>query len=520
MLRWLAVLFTLLPSVAVAQEQPALWLYHPVNLLPKENIDQLEQLWKRAAAAGYTRVLLADSKFGRLNEVPREYFRNCDRVKQIARDLKMEIVPAVFPVGYSNDILGQDPNLAEGLPVKDTLFVVRGGEARCVADPPVALDRINWKDDVVRIEGNVATVRDNPENARIVFKLAVPPFRCYHVSVDIRTEGYSGQPEIHPLAGPLTLNFQTVRVKPTQDWVPYDVVFNSLNNREVLLYLGVWGGAKGTLQWRNWKIEEVGLVNVLRRPGAPCAVRGEDGKAYVETKDFDRIEDPRMGSVPWKGEYQAWHEPPTIKTRLPDGTRLRVSWYYPPIIYDGQVAGCISEPKFMELLADQSRRMKQLWGTPGYMMSHDEFRCCNWDESCERRHQTPGQMLADNLRQCTELLKPQQAYVWSDMFDPYHNAVKGPYFLVNGPWSGSWEGLDSRVVVLNWNYGKRDESLKFFADRGNRQVIAGFYDGPLSDWQNWLNSAAKVKGIVGYMYTTWAGNYQHLEEFARMSRAR
>lgn len=520
MSKWLLVLLTLLPSIALAEEQPALWLYHPINLLPKENIDKLEQLWKRAAAAGYTRVLLADSKFGRLNEMPREYFQNCERVKQIARDLKIEIVPAVFPVGYSNDILGQDPNLAEGLPVRETLFVVRGGEARCVADPPVALDKINWKDDVVHVEENVATIRDNPENARIVFKLSVPPFRCYHVSVDIKTEDYTGHPEIHPLSGPMTLNFESLHVKPSQDWARYDVVFDSLNNREVLLYLGVWGSAKGTLMWRNWKIEEVGLVNVLRRPGAQCVVKGEDGTNYVEGKDFDRITDPHMGSVPWKGEYQSWHEPPVIKTGLSDGTRVRVSWYYPPIIYDGQVAGCISEPKFMDLLADQSRRMKDLWGAPGYMMSHDEFRCCNWDESCEARHQTPGQMLADNLRRCTELLKPQQAYVWSDMFDPYHNAVKGPYFLVKGPWTGSWEGLERGVIVLNWNYGKRDESLRFFADRGNRQVIAGYYDAPLSDWQNWLDSAAKVKGIVGYMYTTWGGNFDHLEEFARMSRAR
>ena len=518
MWNWLAIVITVLAPIAHAAQQPALWLYCPTNLLPPKNVDQLEQLWKRAAAAGYTHVLLADSKFSRLGEMPREYFRNCDRVKQIARDLKIEILPAEFDVGYSNDVLSQDPNLAEGLPVKDTLFVVQGGEAHCVADPPVSLDKISWKDEVVQVEGSTATIHDHPENARLVFKLKLPPFRCYHVSVQVRTEGYTGHPEIHPIGGQVTLNYQNIRVERTQDWKTYDIVFDSLNNTDVNLYLGVWGGAKGTLQWRDWKIEEVGLVNVLRRAGTPCVVRGENEKLYVEGKDYEHIEDPHMGNVPWKGEYQSWHEPPTIKTKLADGTKLRVSWYYPPIIYDGQVAGCISDPKFMELLADQSKRMKQLWGTPGYMMSHDEFRCCNWDESCEKRHETPGKMLAENLRQCTRLVKPQQAYVWSDMFDPFHNAVKGPYFLVNGPWAGSWEGLEPDVIVLNWNYGKRDESLRFFADRGNRQIIAGYYDGPLSNWQNWLQSATKVRGVVGYMYTTWVHNYDKLEEFAKMSR--
>ena len=86
-------------------------------------------------------------------------------------------------------------------------------------------------------------------------------------------------------------------------------------------------------------------------------------------------------------------------------------------------------------------------------------------------------MLAENVRACSDLLKPATAYVWNDMFDPFHNAVKGPYYLVNGPWTGSWEGLDKDVVIVNWNYGKRDESLKFFADRGHRQLIAGYYDG-------------------------------------------
>ena len=503
---------------ARADEKPALWFYYPVNLLPKENLDRLEKVWRRAAAAQYSKVLLADSKFSRLGDLPREYFDNCHRVQQIARELHIEIIPAEFPIGYSNDILSQDPNLAEGLPVKDTLFVVHGGLARCEPDVKVELDKLAFKDAVVRLDAGVATIRDNPENARLVFKLATPEFRCYHVSVSIKTYDYTGQPQVVPLAGGRTLNFQNLHVKRTQDWARYDVVFDSLDNKEVLLYFGVWGAAKGTLQWKDWRIEQVGLVNVLRRPGTPCVVKSEDGRQYVEQKDYQRIEDHRLGNVPYAGEYEAWHEPPSIKTSLTDGTRLRVSWYYPPIVYDGQVAACISEPRFSELLADQSRRMKELWGAKGYMMSFDEFRCFGWDQSCQHSHQTPGQMLADSLGRCTRLVSPQQAYVWNDMFDPYHNAVKGPYYLVNGPWLGSWEGLDKGVIVMNWNYGKRDESLKFFADRGNRQVICGYYDSDLSDWKSWLRSAAHVKGIVGYMYTTWRNDYGHLEDFAALSR--
>jgi hypothetical protein len=502
-----------------SQDQPALWLYTPTNLLPAENIDKLEKLWRHAAAAGYTHILLADSKFSRLDQMPREYFGHCDRLKQLARELKLEIIPAEFPVGYSNDLLSNDPSLAEGLPVIDTPFVVQSGEARCEPDPSVTLKKIAFKDDVVKIQENIATIDDNKENARFVYHLAVPKFRCYHVSVQIKTRDYTGHPQIAVLAaGDRALNHENLRVKPTQDWTASDIVFDTLDNKELNLYFGVWGETKGELQWKDWKIEEIGLVNVLRRKGAPCTVKDSSGKTLIEGRDYQPIADPHMGTVPYAGEYQSWHEPPVIKTNLPDGTKLQVSWYYPPIVYDGQVAACISAPRTMELLADQSRRMKQLWAAKGYMMSHDEFRCCNWDLSCEQRHQTPGKMLAENIRACTKLVNPEQAYTWNDMFDPYHNAVKGPYYLVNGPWTGSWEGLDKSVIILNWNYGKRDESLRFFADRGNRQVLCGYYDGPLSDWRNWLTSGAKVHGIVGYMYTTWQNNFDHIEEFAKMAR--
>jgi hypothetical protein len=501
------------------EEKPELWFYYPVNLLPPKNIDKLEPIWRRAAAAGYTHVLLADSKFNRLAEMPREYLRNCDRVKQLARELKIQIVPAEFSIGYSNDLLSNDPNLAEGVPVKNTLFVVHDGQARCEADPAVKLKKPSFKDDVVVMDSGVATVHDNTGNARFVYKLKVPEFRCYHVSVQIKTQDYTGHPAINPLAGKRSLNHETLIIKRTQEWKTYDIVFDSLDNTEVSLYFGVWGDAKGTLQWKDWKIEEVGLVNVLRREGTPCVVASEDGKTYVEGTDYQRVTDPHMGNMQYAGEYTAWHEAPVIKTKLPDGTKLRVSWYYPPIVYEGQVAACISDPKTTELLADQSRRMKQLWGADGYMMSYDEFRCFNWDESCQPRKLTPGQILADSLRQCSKLVEPQQAYTWNDMFDPFHNAVEGPYYLVNGPWTGSWEGLDKSVIIMNWNHGKRDQSLKFFADRGNRQILCGYYDNNLSKWKEWLVSGAKVKGVVGYMYTTWRNDYDKLEEFAKMSKA-
>ncbi len=512
----------LLAIPTFATEEPELWLYYPTNLAVDKNIDTLRDIWTRAAAAGYSRVLLADSKFaklGDLGDMTKHYFANIARTKTIAAELKLQLVPALFDIGYSNSLLWHDPNLAEGLPVKDQPFVVTGGQARPVNEIHFP-GKFAYNDDEVKEENGIATVRNNTKNARFTYKLNLPSFRAYHISVKIKTDRYTGTPEVKAAGTPTgrQLQWRNLGVKPTQNWTEHHIVFNSLDNDSVTIYFGIWGEAKGTLQWKDWRIEESGLVHVLRRPGTPCIVKSNRGNLLAEGLDYEKIVDPKLGNSPWPGEFDAWHEPVTIKTKLPEGTRLLVSWYHPAVIYDEQVSACINEPKTRELLADQAKRMKAAWNTPGYMMSHDEFRTFGWDESCIGKHHTPGEELADNARYCTSLLKGARVYVWNDMFDPFHNAVPGPYYLVNGPWTHSWEGLDKSVVIVNWNFDKRDESLRFFADRGHSQLIAGFYDGNLKDARVWVQSARKSKGVIGFMYTTWRQDYKSMEAYAKICR--
>jgi len=249
-------------------------------------------------------------------------------------------------------------------------------------------------------------------------------------------------------------------------------------------------------------------------------VKSEDGKTLEEGRDFEKLIDPLMGTKPYPGNYDVWHTPPQLKTKLPDGTRLRASYYHAMTVYDGQAMICPSEPKTVELLRDQAQRVHQLWGAKGYMMSHDEIRVLNHCAACQARKMAPGEILADNVRTCTKILREVnpggRIYVWNDMFDPNHNAVKGPYYLVNGPLTGSWEGLDKEVIIVPWYFEKRAESLKFFAERGHRQVIAGYYDSKVDNVKEWLSAAKLVSGsVMGVMYTTWENNYRDLGAFSR-----
>src|SRR5687767_5915127 len=60
-----------------------LWLYYPTNLLVEKNLDKAREVWTRAAKAGYTHVLLADSKFSRLPDMDKRYFDHCERIKRL-----------------------------------------------------------------------------------------------------------------------------------------------------------------------------------------------------------------------------------------------------------------------------------------------------------------------------------------------------------------------------------------------------------------------------------------------------
>jgi hypothetical protein len=506
------------------------WIYYSCNLAEDKSINAFESVAIRGAKAGYNGIVLDDYKFGRLGDQNQHYFQNIDRFKKIAAANHLQIIPGIFPIGYSESLLSHDPNLAEGLPVRDASYVVENGLARIVPDPTIKLPRDGFKDlskwqfhdktVVAADDGAVKVTNPNGKNARITKKVTVRPFHQYHISVMVKTEGFNGEPKVAVLGkADRELNYASLGTKKTQGWTTHDVVFNSLDNDQVEIYFGCWDGKTGTLEWKNPKLEETGLVNLVRRDGAPLEIKQENGTALVEGKDFDKVVDPRMGNAPWKGNFEVWHEPPVIRTHLPDGTRLRVSYYHATIVHNEQVMICLSEPKTLELLRDQAKRMVAAWGAKGYFMSHDEIRVFNWDKACQDKHSTPGDILAENVRACIGILRDVNPggdiYVWSDMFDPKHNAHDN-YYLVNGDLAGSWHGLDKDVIIVPWDFDERADALKWFESLGNRMVIAGYYDADPNNVKQWLQDAKPVKGVIGIMYTTWENNYDDLEKFGRL----
>jgi hypothetical protein len=484
-----------------------------------------------AAAQGYTHILISDSKFSFLWAMYPHYFDNVNTVKNTAASLGLELVPALFSIGYSNDLLYNDPNLIEALPVTNTLLVVSNGVAVIQPDPPVAfkggdfsnLALWDWKDDIVVEDNGTARVTDpNGRNARIVQGLNVTPFREYHISIRVKTQSFQGTPQVEVLvplqSGDVTaLNYNYLGVSQTQDWQTHHVVFNSLTNSHVTVYIGCWGGGTGSLWWDDANIEELAFMNLVRRPGAPFSVRVEGGQQLVEGVDFPAFSDPNMGVSPWNGCYDVYHASPVLTVNKPDGTRLRASWFHAVTVYDDQAMVCPSEPATTNLLWDQAQRMVAAWGAKSYMMSHDEIRVMNWCAACQQRNMDAGAMLADNVRTCINILRTVNPggdiYVWSDMFDPNHNAHDN-YYLVRGNLTNSWLGLDSDIIIMPWALGIREPTMAFFNSLGNRQIMAGYYDSGPDQIAQWLDTGKQYPGMMGVMYTTWVNNFSDLAAFS------
>ena len=362
----------------------------------------------------------------------------------------------------------------------------------------------------------------NPaRHCRIMQQIKLQPRRQYRITFWLKSENLTpADPEVKVLKtdGLGTLSFQTVHVAPTQDWKRYDLCFNSMDSTTANLYLGSWNGKSGQVWWDDLSVEEIGLVNVLRRPGCPVAVHSEQGTAYEEGRDFVRIVDPQLH--PWV----AYHEQPAINltadTRIKDGERLRVSYYHPIIVYEDRITSCLSEPKIYAEWEADVKRINDLIHPAAFLMSHDELRVMNQCALCQSKKMTPGELLAWNVHQAAQIIRgirPDAGiWVWSDMFDPLHNAVEH-FYAVNGSLTGSWKGLDKDVGIVNWYGSLQGKNCQFFADLGLNQILSGYYDGDNdgSLITAWRNHTKAVPGIVGAMYTTWQDKYDAMDVWAK-----
>lgn len=549
-------------AAANAQNPPPieLWYWHHSYLTSPAAVQSSEVLIDQALAAGYTGVAFWDSSFSFMSAPfwPPQNVAYLEEVMNYASAKGLKIAGAVAPYGYSNDALQNNPNWAESQRVFGSEFKVNSSGNSLqflnsfpgLVNPGFESGRTAWfglgdsgigVDHTVSHSGTSSGIIQNAGgNARFWQPVTLIPWRQYHLRLFFKTQSFHGftQTEVIDAVDGSAIRINPIfKVSSTQNWTQVDYIFNSQASGAAYLYFGVWGGCTGTMWFDDILLEETSLIFVTRRVGTPVTVYDPQNPAivYREGTDYNHVSDPAMASrTPFTNLY---HQPPAVG--LPAGTQLKPgqvvamnSYSVSPMPYAGvQVGMCLTAPGTLQWLARNAAAVNAaLPAGAGYFMQYDEMRQMNSCAACKAKKMTPGQLLAWHVGQAIQTydsLRPgAPLFVWSDMFDPYHNA-HADYYDVEGDIAGSWLGLPAGVTVMNWNLQNLPVSLKWFSGlnpsqpTAHLQFIAGYYDsgnGAVSASTE-LAQAAGVPGVRGLMYTTWIDDYSQLQSFAIAAKA-
>jgi len=538
-------------SPCVAKEYPHRWVFVSSSLRSDREVSRIEGIVKTASEHGLNGMVLS-AGLDRLDLQSPEYLQRLAKVKETCEKLGVEIVPNIFSAGYGSAVLAHNRNLAAGIPVRDAPFMVKDGQARLEPDPAVRIvnggfeehegdrlkgfrfhDRpgeVSFVDTAVYHAGQASLRfegfgRFEHGHARAMQQIEVRPARCYRLSCWVKTEGLQPENAFRiQVLGPEGRNLAPYDpdVASTGDWRRVVMGFNSLDCDKVNLYVGAWGGRAGRFWIDDLEVQEVALLNVLRRPGTPVTVRSErTGGLYEEGRDYETLRDEQLN-------FRFDHEPPAIKLRpggpIEEEERLKVSYYHGIGVNRGQVTICMSEPEVYDIWKTQAELMHRRLAPARYLLSMDEIRAGGGCQACKQRKLSMAQILGDCITRQVAILREvnpkAQVLIWSDMLDPNHNA-HGDYYLVEGDFTGSWEYVPKDLVIVCWYYEKRSESLGFFSAQGFQTLAGAYYDGDtLENPRGWLDVLDRTPGAVGIMYTTWQNKYDLLAPFGDLLAGR
>ena len=541
-------------------DYPVRWVFSTHNLLVNNNITFLKSLADTMALYKLNGLQQNDFKYSILQIMGSNYFQNVDTLKKSLKARNIAVIPGVIGLGWSEGILFNDPNLAEGLHAVTT-YVIDADTAKLIPDTRVTIvnggfeqyntsgvfsgwgfydgaNQSTFVDNAV-VHSGAASVRctnftaGNPSgNCRFQVKVNCDSNGYYVMSVWFKTQNFSGGDfQFLAIGGDdgRVLTSTSLTTQQTADWTRAEVTFNTLNNKSVLLYCGVWGGGNGTIWLDDFTVKSGGLCNVLRRGGTPVSVRNKvTGLLYNEGVDFQTISDPKLNAS--AGNYFPYHTPPTfrriVNANLHNGDTIRISYYHPYAAVsdntgNGSVMACVSEDTLYSILTDQVKRVDAIYKPATFFMGHDEIRNMNHDLACTSRNLSPVALLADNITRCHDLIRTlspnADILIWSDMIDSLHNAHNN-YYLINGDLTGDWLSIPKDITVVNWNGGLAKPSLQFFAKYGFKQISSPYYDvGNTSSIRSWRIAQEGVNGVRGMMYTTWSVDYRFLGAFSYYS---
>ncbi|MDD3468668.1 MAG: hypothetical protein PHE53_01650 [Thermoguttaceae bacterium] len=523
------------------------WFYASFGVENDAKMEELSELIQRASDSGLNGMLWACGveNYAQWDDARKTRLA---KIRKTAEEKGIEIIPILWSIGYGT-MINENPNLAEGLPIRDLSMMVSDGRADSVSDacelPNGSMEQ--WKENrlteyafhdqpaeisfcdtqiahsgetSIRFENFTA----NPHgHGRLMKEMALTPERLYRASIWFKTENIRGNLQLQIYdqdGGSLASARPAYKPGETTDWTKVSVTFKVPKDGKIRIYAGIWGGEAGRFWLDDLSIESIGLVNPLRRDGTPMVVTDATGKAlYEEGKDWVL---PKFRLQPWNVNAEG------LKLIIPEGSRIRdgetllVDYYYPPLVGAPQIGTCMSEPELYERFEASARVVMEALAPKKWFLSMDEIRCAGTCQACHDRNISLAAILGDCITKQYEIIRKTdpgaEVYIWSDMLDPNHNA-HGNYYVCDGDYTGVWELVPKELIISCWYHDIREKSMKFFSERGFRTQAAAYYDADtLEGCTDWLETCRKTPGCIGIMYTTWEHKYTLLEGFGKMLR--
>ncbi|MCR5413653.1 MAG: hypothetical protein K6F50_02860 [Kiritimatiellae bacterium] len=489
------------------------WVWLTDSLVATDCVERVSKVVRDAKANGMNGVMFGCGI---------EFYKNwpkvrrdrLERIKAVFEETGMEMISTMWSLGYSS-MQNYNVNCVEGVPVEGIPLVAQGTNA-VLDEAALVVKKLDAKSGFQRSGGY----------CRLIKKLDIKPHRRYRYSFEYRTKGLAGDKPFKVIArdacNPMYFESEALELKfsPTQDWTPCTLAFNSLDSNAFYMYIGFMSGWKeGDFEVRNLTLAETAPGNVIKRPGTPTALRNAaTGEVYEPGRDY---------VVPKLKYPVSRQDLPPVRLALPPGSRVKAGdrlvfdCYAPAVVYGRQVSTCLSEPQLYENLEDSARRTEAVLHPKRWMLSMDEFRNGGTCAACRARGLTMAQIYADAVTKAFNIIRKvhpgAEVYIWSDMLDPNHNAVKS-YYNCRGSFEDGWKWVPKELVICCWYNKKSHLSMPFFASKGFRTLAAAYYDEkpPFEYSRKWRDVVLSTEGATGIMYTTWRNAYADLPEFSRM----
>ena len=223
-----------------------------------EETNKVVRLIERAGKVNLNGMLWS-TPWDSADEWTAERIARFERVKQAADAAGVEIIPILWSIGYGT-MTGRDPNLAEGLAIRDLPLTVRDGRASFAPSPDASFicDMETWQGDRLAdlsggfqdrpgtssfcdkeiFHGGAASLRfekmetDPHGHGRVMWELALEPNRLYRASVWLKVSDFIGRPlvQAYSMSGE-QLSAQSLHAKADAngkiafDWRKAEVLF-------------------------------------------------------------------------------------------------------------------------------------------------------------------------------------------------------------------------------------------------------------------------------------------------------